>query len=77
MKIDTNCYCNQQPKHYVITVRTRTILHPQLEVNSVTDYHSIPTSACTRTQAKKAISIHPICLTGSDYDFILEEIGLR
>ena len=24
---------------------------------------------------KKAISTQPICLTGSDYDYILEEIG--
>ena len=26
---------------------------------------------------KKAISRQPICLTGSDYDYILEEIGCR
>ena len=52
MKIDTNWYCNQQPKHHVITVPTRTILHPQLEVNAVTEFHSITTSVCTRTQAK-------------------------
>ena len=30
MQIDTNWYWNQQPKHHVITVPTRTILHPQL-----------------------------------------------
>ena len=53
MQIYTNSYCNQQPKHDVITVRTRTILHPKLEVNEVTDFGSIPTSVCTRTQAKK------------------------
>ena len=29
------------------------------------------------TQAKKAISRQPICLTNSDYDYILEEIGRR
>ena len=34
LQIDTNWYWNQQPKHYVITVPTRTILHPQLEVNA-------------------------------------------
>ena len=75
MQIDTNWYWNQQPKHHVIKVPTRTILHPQLEVNAVTDFHSIPTSVCTRTQAKKAISRQPICLTDSDYDYILEAIG--
>ena len=52
MQIDTNWYWNQQAKHHVITVPTRTILHPQLEVNAVTDFHSIPTRVCTRTQAK-------------------------
>ena len=36
MQIDTNWYWNKQPKHHVITVPTRTILHTQLEVNGVT-----------------------------------------
>ena len=75
MQIDTNWYRNQQPKHHVATVPTRTILHPQIEVNAVTNFHSIPTSVCTRTQAKKSISRQPICSTDSDYDYILEEIG--
>ena len=52
MQLDTNWYWNQQPKHHVITVPTLTILHPQLEVNSITDFHAIPTSVCSRTQAK-------------------------
>ena len=71
----TNWYWNQQPKHRVITVPTRTILYPQLEVNAITDFNAIPTSICYRTQAKKAISRHPICLTDSDYDYILEKNG--
>ena len=75
MQIDANWYWNQQPKNRFITVPTRTILHPQLEVNAVTDFHAIPTSVCTRTQAKKSISRQPICLTAFDYDYILEEIG--
>ena len=70
MKVDTNWYWNQQPKHHVITVPTRKILHPQLEVNIVTDFHVIPTRVCTRTQGKKPISRQPICLTDSDYDYI-------
>ena len=53
---------------------TRTIPHPQLEVNAITDFHTILTSVCTRTQEKKAISRQPICLTDSDYNCILEEI---
>ena len=74
MQVDTNWYWNQQPEHHVITVPTRTLLHPQLEVNAVTDFHAIPTSVCTRTQATETISTQPICLTGSDYDYILKEI---
>ena len=75
LKIETNWCCNQQPKHHVITVTTRTILHTQLEVNVITDFHAIPRSVCSRTQAKKAISRQPICLTDADYDYILEELG--
>ena len=66
MQIDTNWYWNKQPKNHVITVPTRTILHPQLEVNTITDFHAIPTSVCSRTQTKKNISRHPIFLTDSD-----------
>ena len=77
MQIDTNCYWNQKSQHLAITVPTHTILHPQLEVNTVTYFHTIPTSVCTRTQSKKDISIHPICLTDSDYYDILEEIGCQ
>ena len=77
LQVDTNLYWNQQPKQNFITVPTRTILHPQLEVNAVTDFHLITTRVCTRTQAKKSISIQSICLTDSDYDYILEEISRR
>ena len=75
MQVDTNWYWNQQPKHHVITVPTRTILHPQLKVDAITDFHAIPTSVCSRTQAKKSISRQLICLTNADYDYTLEEIG--
>ena len=54
-----------------------TIIHPQLEVNTIKDFHTIPTSVCSRIQAKKVISRQPICLTDADYDYILEEIGRR
>ena len=77
MQVDTNWYWNQQSKHHAITVPTRKILHPQLEGDLITDFHSIPTSICSRTQAKKAISRQPIYLTDADYDYILEEIGRR
>ena len=53
VQVDTKWYWNQHPKHHVITVPTRTILHPQLEVDTITDFHAIPTSVCYRTQVKK------------------------
>ena len=77
VQVNTNWYWNQHPQKHVITVPTRTILHPRLEVNTITDFHAIPKIACTMTQLKKAISRHPVCLTDSDYDYILEEIGRR
>ena len=77
MQVDTNWYWNQQSKHRVITVPTRTILHPQLEGDAIKDFHAILTSISSRTQAKKSISRQPICLTDADYDYILEEIGRR
>ena len=52
MQVETNWYWNQKPKHNVITVPTRKILHPQLEVNTVTYLHEIPTSVCTSTSKK-------------------------
>ena len=75
IQVDTNWYWNQQSKHHVITVPTRTILHSQLEGDAITDFHAIPTSICSRTQAKKSISRQPIRLTDADYYYILEEIG--
>ena len=61
MQVDTNWYWNQQSKHHFITVPRRTILHPQHEGDAITDFHSIPTSICSRTQAKKSISRQTIC----------------
>ena len=77
MRIYTNWYCNKHPQQHFITVPTRTILHPRLEVNALTDFRTIPKIVCTRTQASIYISIQPICLTDSNYDYILEEIGCR
>ena len=52
MQVDTNWYWNQQSKHHVITFPTRTILHPQLKGDARTYFDLIPTSICSRTQAK-------------------------
>ena len=56
---------------------TRTILHPGHEVDAVTYFHAIPKCVCKRTKNKKIISIQPICLTDSDYNYILEEIACQ
>ena len=53
MQVDTYWYWNQQSKHHVTIVPTRTILHPQLEGDTITDFYSIPTSICSRTQEQK------------------------
>ena len=60
MQVDTNWYWNQHPQQHVITVPTRTILHPRLEVNAVTYFHTITKSVCRRTQSKTSISRQPI-----------------
>ena len=67
-QVDTNWYWNIHPQHHVITVTTRKISHPQLEVSAVPYFRPIPNSVFTRTLAKKAISRNSICLTDSDYD---------
>ena len=77
MQVYTNWYWNKHPQQNLITVTTHTILHPELEVNTVTDFYAIPTSVCTMTEAKKSISRYPVCLTDSYYYYILEEIGRR
>ena len=74
IQLNTNWYWYQHPQHNVISVKIHTTLHPRLEVNAITDIHDIPKSVCNRTQ-EKSISRHPICLTDSDYDEILEEFG--
>ena len=72
MQVDTSWYWNQHPQQHLITVPIRSILHQLLEVNAVADFHAIPKSVCNRTQAKKAISRQPLCLTDSDYNYMLE-----
>ena len=53
VQVDTNLNWNQQSKHHIITVPTRTIIHTQLKGDAITDFHSITAIICSRTQAKK------------------------
>ena len=71
--VNTNWYWYQHLQHHDIIVTTRTILHQKLEVNAMTYIRDIPKSVCNSTQAKKSVLRHPICLTDSDYDYILEK----
>ena len=72
MQVDTNGIWYQHPQHQLITVLKHTILHPGLDVTAITDMNDIPKSVCNRTQAKKSTPRHPIGLTDSVYDYILE-----
>ena len=51
--------------------------HAQYFIHNLKVINLIPTSICSRTQAKKSISRQTICLTDADYDNILEEIDRR
>ena len=53
MHIDTNWYWNKHPQHHVITVTTRTIIYPQLEINAITDIHDMTKTVCNRIREKK------------------------
>ena len=53
---------------------TQTIVRPCLYGVAVKDVHDIPKSICNRNNAKQALQKHPICLTDSYHDYILEEI---
>ena len=43
----------------------------------VKDVHDIPRSICNIHQTKQNLQRHPVCLTDSDPDYILEEIEYR
>ena len=51
--------------------------YPCLDTVAVKDVHNITRSICNINQAKQYLQRHPICLTDSDYDYILEEIDHR
>ena len=77
MQENTNWYWKQQPLQQTIMFPTLTILHPRLDVVVIIDVQDIPTIFCNIIQEKKAIQRHPIFMTDSDYDYILDEIERR
>ena len=55
MQADTDWYWYQQPHQHVNTVPTHTIIHPRLEVSTITDINDITKSVCNRTELKNNI----------------------
>ena len=73
MQEKTNWYWKQKTLQQTIIVTTQTILHPRLDVIIMIYVQDISKNFCNRIQAKKAIHRHPIIMTDSDYDYILDE----
>ena len=44
---------------------------------AVKHVHDIPRIICNRNQTKQNLQRHPVCLTDSDHEYILEEIEYR
>ena len=57
-----------------IIAPTRIILHPCLDVFTITDVQDIPKTVFNNIQAKQSMQIHPIFLIDTDYDYILDGI---
>ena len=70
-------FWDQQTQHQVITVTKLTILHPRLDVTTITEINDTPKILCNRTQANKFISKHHMCPTDSDYDNSSEEFDCQ
>ena len=77
MKENTIWYWDQKNKQHVIIDSAQTIVHPCLGVLLVKDVNDIPKSICNINHAKQDLRKHPICLTKSYHEYILEEIEYR
>ena len=58
-------------------VPTLTIIHPCLDVITIIYVQDIPKNVCNGIQSKQDIQRHPIIMTDSDYENILDEIEIR
>ena len=74
MQYITKCYWYQKQQQQVIFVPTHTIVDPYLDVIVVKGVHGIPRSVCNRNQAVQDLQRHPICLTDSYHDSIIDWI---
>ena len=74
MQENTNWYWKKQSLQQNITVTTRTMLHPRLDVIKIRCVQGIHKNICNRIQA---IQRHPISMTDDDYDYIVDKIERR
>ena len=72
MQEKTNWYWEQKNHQQLIIFPTQTILHPCLDVVAVKCVHYIPKIICNRNKAKQDLRKHPIFMTDSYHDYILE-----
>ena len=63
--------------HRNIIFPTRTIVHPFMDVTTVTEVLKLLEGVYNKNQTREAIHWCPIFLTGSDDCFILDEIKRR
>ena len=72
MQENTNWYWKQQSLQHNIIFPTHTIIRPRLYVVGITDVQDISKNNCYSIHAKNSIQKHRICLTDTDYDYILD-----
>ena len=72
MQENSNWYWKQKPLQQTIIVPTCTILHPRIDFMTIRYVQDILKNVCIIIQSKKSIQIHPISMTDSDYDYILD-----
>ena len=71
MQDNTKWNWEQKPQHKNIIFPTRTIIHPCLDVTTVTEVETILKSVFNENKSRKAIQINLIYLTYYDRGFIL------
>ena len=74
MKENNKWYWEQAQTQNNIIVKTRTIVHICLDAMIVTGAKKILKSVLKRNQEHQGIQRNPICITDSNYDFILDQI---
>ena len=77
MQENTKCYWEENNIQQLIVVPTHIIVHTCPDVFVAKYFHDITRSAFNINQTRKDLQRHLICLTDSDNDYILDEIGGR